>query len=71
MFKPKYKLEIVNPEKNIVSLQVTKGTWLKYFALPMVAYAAGFAALYIIGSKDETEDQYTVKDAKKDYLTND
>jgi hypothetical protein len=67
MFKPKYKLEIVNPEKNIVSLQVTKGTWLKYAVLPCALYAAGFAALIIAGSKTDDE-RYTVENAKDDYL---
>lgn len=43
MFKHKYYLNVVNPEKSIVTLKPTKGTLAKAFLPGIVLFAASYA----------------------------
>ena len=54
MFKWSYKYTL-KPDKNVITLTPTFGTWMKAFA-PSILCAVGFGAMYVIGAIAEKKD---------------
>lgn len=55
MFKYKYVMNVVNPEKNIVTLSPTAGTWAKALA-PSLLVFGGLGLLGAAASYKEKKD---------------
>lgn len=55
----KFKLNVVDPDKNIVTIAPTRGTWMKWTAwslAPSVLMYGGLALMYAVSKRvDESE----------------
>lgn len=57
MFKFKYIITPVNPEKNIYQLKLTKGSWLKAFAPSLVFFGAAALVGAYNGYQEQKNDE--------------
>lgn len=67
MFGWNYKMKVVNPEKNIIKLSPTLGTWIKAFAPTLVLAALfGVATLFVDNDKPLIDINSLTKDDPDD-----